>query len=103
MTACNASSSLKYQPIIQTRISILIANEIRSSIERNNLSPGDKLPPVREIAAGLGVSGHSVRVALAILSAAGIVTSCKRKGTLVNAMRIRRSKTVLSKMVGTLQ
>jgi GntR family transcriptional repressor for pyruvate dehydrogenase complex len=94
---------MRYQPITQIRTSILIANEIRSSIVGGNLSPGDKLPPVREIASILGVSGPTVRKAITILSAAGIVTSCTRRGTLVNAMRDARGDQLLSEIAGIVQ
>lgn len=85
---------MRYQPITQTSLSVLVADEIRSSIKGNNLSPGDKLPPVGEIAKGLGVSIPSVRKALTILSAAGVVTSCKHRGTLVNYIREERGDKV---------
>lgn len=89
---------MKYQPITQIRTSIMIANEIRSSIMGSNLSPGDRLPPVREIAGTLGVSGPTVRKAIAILSAAGIVIHCKRRGTMVSSLRDRCGEQVLSEL-----
>lgn len=39
---------MRYQPITQTRFSIVITDEIRSFIVGSNLSHGDKLPPVDE-------------------------------------------------------
>lgn len=94
---------MRFQPITQIRTSILIADQIRSSILGSNLSPGDKLPPVREIASILGVSGPTVRKAITILSAAGIVTSCTRRGTLVNVMRDAQCDQLLSELTGIVQ
>lgn len=94
---------MRYQPITQIRTSILIASEIRSSILGNNLADGDKLPPVLEIARKLGVSGPSVRKALTILSAAGIVTTSRNKGTLVNSVRDEPGNQVLSEITCIMQ
>ena len=95
--------SMRYEPITQIRTSILIADEIRSSIVGSNLSPGDKLPPVREIAGMLGVSGPTVRKAMTILSAAGIVIPCKRRGMLVNSLRDQRGDQVVAEMAGAVR
>jgi len=90
---------MTFQPIKQVSISTQIANEIHSSIVRNNLSPGDKLPPAREIARMLGVSNPSVHKAISMLSAAGIVASCTKRGTyVVNSLRNACSDLVLSEL-----
>lgn len=94
---------MRFQPITQIRTSILIADQIRTSIVGSNLSPGDKLPPVREIASILGVSGPTVRKAMTILSAAGIVIPSKRKGMLVSNARDARSDQLLSEIAGIAQ
>jgi len=95
--------STRFQPITQIRTSILIADKIRSSILDSNLSPGDKLPPVREIAAILGVSGPTVRKAMTILSAAGIVVPCNKRGMLVNTSKDVRSDQLLAEIAGIAQ
>lgn len=87
-----------YDPIIQIQTSILIAGQIRSSILGSNVSPWDRLPPVREIATMQGVSGPTVRKAMTILSAVGLVVLCKRRGMLVNSLRDMHEDQVVEEM-----
>jgi GntR family transcriptional repressor for pyruvate dehydrogenase complex len=86
---------MRFEPVIHKNLSTLVADEIRTSIVANNLSPGDRLPPTAEIARHLGVSSPSVRKAITILSAAGIVVSGKRKCTLVKSVRKLRGDVLL--------
>jgi GntR family transcriptional repressor for pyruvate dehydrogenase complex len=74
---------MKFQPIKPKKVSTQIADQIRSSILSGEFSPGDKLPPERELAEMFGVSRPSVREALNILSAAGLVMSYQGGGTVV--------------------
>ena len=74
---------MKFQPIKPKKVSAQIADQIRSSILSGEFSPGDKLPPERELAEMFGVSRPSVREALNILSAAGLVMSYQGGGTIV--------------------
>jgi GntR family transcriptional regulator, transcriptional repressor for pyruvate dehydrogenase complex len=74
---------MKFQPIKPKKVSAQIADQIRSSILSGEFSPGDKLPPERELAEMFGVSRPSVREALNILSAAGLVMSYQGGGTVV--------------------
>jgi GntR family transcriptional repressor for pyruvate dehydrogenase complex len=74
---------MKFQPIKSKKVSAQIADQIRSSILSGEFSPGDKLPPERELAEMFGVSRPSVREALNILSAAGLVMSYQGGGTVV--------------------
>jgi len=74
---------MKFQPIKPRKVSAQIADQIRSSILSGEFSPGDKLPPERELAEMFGVSRPSVREALNILSAAGLVMSYQGGGTVV--------------------
>jgi len=74
---------MKFQPIRPKKVSVQIADQIRSSILSGEFSPGDKLPPERELAELFGVSRPSVREALNILSAAGLVMSYQGGGTVV--------------------
>lgn len=78
---------MTFQPVTQTRVSVLIADAICSSIRESTLSAGDWLPPIEEIARSLYVSIPSVRKALSLLSTAGMVTIVKYRGTVVNAVR----------------
>ncbi|KAB0664194.1 FadR family transcriptional regulator [Oryzomonas japonica] len=74
---------MKFQPIKPKKVSAQIAEQIRSSILSGEFSPGDKLPPERELAEMFGVSRPSVREALNILAAAGLVMSYQGGGTVV--------------------
>lgn len=51
-----------------------VVNEIFSSISQENLKPGDKLPSERTIAESLEVSRTTVKEAISVLEANGIVT-----------------------------
>jgi GntR family transcriptional repressor for pyruvate dehydrogenase complex len=75
-----------FKPIKPKKVSSQIAEQIRSSILNGEFSPGDKLPPERELAEMFGVSRPSVREALNILSAAGLVESYQGGGTLVKSL-----------------
>lgn len=74
---------MKFQPIKPKKVSSQIADQIRESILAGDFSPGDKLPPERELAEMFGVSRPSVREALNILSSSGLVMSYQGGGTVV--------------------
>jgi len=75
-----------FKPIKPKKVSAQIAEQVRSSILAGEFSPGDKLPPERELAEMFGVSRPSVREALNILAAAGLVESYQGGGTLVKSL-----------------
>jgi len=50
-----------------------IAEDIRDAIERGDLLPGDRLPPLAEMAASFGCSRTTVREALSTLRGQGLV------------------------------
>jgi len=75
-----------FKPIKPKKVSSQIAEQIRSSILNGEFSPGDKLPPERELAEMFGVSRPSVREALNILASAGMVESYQGGGTLVKSL-----------------
>jgi len=75
-----------FKPIKPKKVSSQIAEQIRSSILAGEFNPGDKLPPERELAEMFGVSRPSVREALNILAAAGLVESYQGGGTLVKSL-----------------
>lgn len=72
-----------FKPISPKKISSQIAEQIRSSILAGEFSPGDKLPPERELAEMFGVSRPSVREALNMLASSGLVMSYQGGGTVV--------------------
>ncbi len=77
---------MNFKPIKPKKVSSQIADQIRSSILAGEFNPGDKLPPERELAEMFGVSRPSVREALNILAAAGLVESYQGGGTVVKSL-----------------
>lgn len=75
-----------FKPIRPKKVSAQIAEQIRSSILAGEFSPGDKLPPERELAEMFGVSRPSVREALNILTSSGLVMSYQGGGTIVKSL-----------------
>jgi len=77
---------MNFKPIKPKKVSSQIADQIRSSILAGEFNPGDKLPPERELAEMFGVSRPSVREALNILAAAGLVEAYQGGGTVVKSL-----------------
>jgi DNA-binding transcriptional MocR family regulator len=65
------------------------ASEIAAGIERGigsgELTPGQSLPPLRELAAALGVNPNTVAAAYRTLRDRGVVETARRRGTRVRA------------------
>ncbi len=61
-----------------------IAASVERGIEEGALAPGDPLPPVRSLAAALGVSPTTVAAALADLRSRGLVVTRARSGAFVS-------------------
>jgi GntR family transcriptional repressor for pyruvate dehydrogenase complex len=74
---------MPFQPIKPKKVSSQIAEQIRESILAGEFSPGDRLPPERELAELFGVSRPSVREALNMLAASGLVSSYQGGGTVI--------------------
>lgn len=62
-----------FAPVNTGRLSEEIVEQIKLAIRTGQLEPGDRLPPERELAARFGVSRVSVRDALRILEAGGLI------------------------------
>jgi GntR family transcriptional repressor for pyruvate dehydrogenase complex len=77
---------MPFQPIKPKKVSSQIAEQIRSSILAGEFTPGDKLPPERELAELFGVSRPSVREALNLLASSGLVESYQGGGTVVKSL-----------------
>ena len=78
----DARSGLGIAAQIRTRIALLIAD--------GDLVPGDRLPPVRDLAGHLGVNVNTVRSAYARLEADGLVRTRHGVGTEVLAAHLER-------------
>lgn len=94
---------MKFQPIKPKKVSSQIADQIRSSILAGEFSPGDKLPPERELAEMFGVSRPSVREALNVLASAGLVMSYQGGGTVVLSLVDGNAGNPLSELIRTQQ
>jgi len=90
---------MKFQPIKPKKVSTQIADQIRASILSGDFSPGDKLPPERELAESFGVSRPSVREALNALASAGLVRSNQGGGTIVLSLVETASDNPLSGLI----
>jgi GntR family transcriptional regulator/MocR family aminotransferase len=66
-----------------------IAARIREQVERGELSEGDRLPPIRALAARLGVNRETVSSAYDELAAQGVVDAHVGRGTFVRGRRPR--------------
>lgn len=90
---------MTFTPIKPKKISAQIAEQIRSSIMSGEFVPGDRLPPERELAEMFGVSRPSVREALNILGASGLVEALQGGGTTVKSLMEQGSGNSLSDMI----
>jgi GntR family transcriptional repressor for pyruvate dehydrogenase complex len=77
---------MNFKPIKPKKVSVQIAEQIRTSILGGEFKPGDRLPPERELAELFEVSRPSVREALNLLAAAGLVESYQGGGTVVKSL-----------------
>jgi GntR family transcriptional regulator, transcriptional repressor for pyruvate dehydrogenase complex len=71
-TAAVGSAGL-FNPVNDRRISELIVDQVRLLIRRRQLNPGDRLPAERELCERFGVSRVTVREALRVLEANGLL------------------------------
>jgi GntR family transcriptional repressor for pyruvate dehydrogenase complex len=90
---------MTFTPIKPKKISAQIAEQIRNSIMSGEFAPGDRLPPERELAEMFGVSRPSVREALNILGASGLVEALQGGGTTVKSLMEQGSGNSLSDMI----
>ena len=85
-----------------------VADEVRALIARGELGEGSHLPPVRQLAADLGVNMNTVAAAYRELQAEGLITVRHGSGAVVSSRQtsgpaagdLRRSlRAVLAQMV----
>jgi len=74
-----------FKPVQQKseNVSQKVVRELKSAIAEGKVKPGDKLPPERTLAEMLGVSRNSLREALRLLKAFGLVTIKHGQGVFV--------------------
>jgi GntR family transcriptional regulator, transcriptional repressor for pyruvate dehydrogenase complex len=90
---------MNFKPIKPKKVSTQIAEQIRSSILAGEFTPGDKLPPERELAEMFGVSRPSVREALNVLASSGLVMSYQGGGTVVMSLVETTASNPLSELI----
>ena len=90
---------MNFKPIKPKKVSTQIAEQIRSSILAGEFTPGDKLPPERELAEMFGVSRPSVREALNVLASSGLVMSYQGGGTVVMSLVETAASNPLSELI----
>jgi GntR family transcriptional regulator len=64
-----------------------IVRGLREAIAAERLAPGAELPPVRQLAADLGINLNTVARAYRILQQSGLVHAARGRGTRVTANR----------------
>jgi GntR family transcriptional repressor for pyruvate dehydrogenase complex len=69
--------------INRERLSEQVVNQLQTAVIRGELSPGDRLPPERELAESLGVSRTVIREAVKTLENRGLVRVLVGSGTFV--------------------
>ncbi|WP_291317379.1 FadR/GntR family transcriptional regulator [Desulfuromonas sp.] len=75
-----------FKPIRPKKISEEIVEQIKGLISKGQLKPGDRVPSERDLASLFGVSRPSVREALMVLDAMGLVESRQGGGTFVRSL-----------------
>ena len=79
-----------FQRIRLERVSEKIARQLKEVISKGVFRVGDKLPPERDLAEQMGVSRPSVREAIQVLAAQGILETIHGGGTLVKSLTAQR-------------
>ena len=79
-----------------------LAGQVRRGIATRALAEGEKLPPAREIARGLGVNVHTVLRAFQTLRDEGLLEVRRGRGTSVaaNAQPVTRHVELARRLVG---
>ncbi len=60
-----------------------VVSTIRKALEDGNLNPGDRLPSETELAGSMSVSRGTIREAMKILDAFGVIEICRGRGTFI--------------------
>ncbi len=91
--------TILFKPIKPKKISEEIVEQIKALISKGQLKPGERVPSERDLAAMLGVSRPSVREAIMVLDAMGLVESRQGGGTYVRSLTEQSMTDPLTGMV----
>ena len=72
----------------ETPIYMQIRNQIVLGIANGKLAPGEKLPPIRTLAAETGVNTMTVNKAYQLLKQEGYLITDRRLGAMINPARV---------------
>jgi len=78
--------TIVFKPIRPKKISEEIVEQIKALISKGELKPGERIPSERDLASMLGVSRPSVREAIMVLEAMGLLESRQGGGTYVRSL-----------------
>lgn len=78
-------------------IYLQIRNKIVEGIANGELTDGERLPSVREMASGAEVNLHTVNKAYNLLKDEGFVTVDRRKGVLINVKEAKEDEIFMEK------
>lgn len=79
--AVDESLEARIQPVPRMRAHEEVARQLRELMQQGVLRPDDRLPPERELARRFGVSRATIRQALSVLQAVGLIESRAGDGT----------------------
>lgn len=83
---------LQIDPTLGTPLFEQIAGQVRRAIAENKLTPGERLPAARELAASLDVNMHTVLRAYEALRAEGLLEVRRGRGVAVTHLGSGRAR-----------
>jgi DNA-binding GntR family transcriptional regulator len=90
-------------PVYTVPLYIQIAEGLMGKIESGELAPGDQLPPERDLAEQLGVNRMTLRRALRVLEAQGLIDRRHGVGTYITTPKIDRQMDVVFRFTRGMQ
>lgn len=91
---------LKLDFSLDTPIYMQIRNQVVLGIAQGKLKPGEKLPPIRTLAAETGVNTMTVNKAYQLLKQEGYLITDRRSGAMINPARVPESHPPLTEHPG---